>query len=118
MVKTQEDHNSIACCQAFGLWTEQWGKLYEPDSPSRHLIEHIADTYYLVNLVDNDFPKVKTTVETSVADPWSFRTESDADTDLVITVQAIFKVQQKKISQSFFAYYFLKIRLLYIIFQR
>jgi hypothetical protein len=69
MVKTQEDHNSIACCQAFGLWTEQWGKLYEPDSPSRHLIEHIADTYYLVNLVDNDFPKVKTTVETSVADP-------------------------------------------------
>jgi hypothetical protein len=64
-----KDHNCVACYQAFGLWTEQWGKLYEPDSPSRHLIEHIADTYYLVNLVDNDFPKVKTTVETSVADP-------------------------------------------------
>jgi hypothetical protein len=63
-----KDHNSVACCQAFGLWTEQWGKLYEPDSPSRHLIEHIADTYYLVNLVDNDFPKVKTTVETSAAE--------------------------------------------------
>lgn len=43
--------------EAFGLWTEQWGKLYDAESPSRQLIEHISDTYYLVNLVDNDFPK-------------------------------------------------------------
>jgi hypothetical protein len=94
-----KDDNSVGCCQAFGLWTEQWGKLYEPDSPSRHLIEHIADTYYLVNLVDNDFPKVKTTVETSVADPCSFGTDPDADPDPVIIVSDFQGV--KKIAEVF-----------------
>jgi len=43
--------------EAFGLWTEQWGKLYEQDSTSRKIIDSIAESYYLVNLVDNDFPK-------------------------------------------------------------
>jgi len=43
--------------EAFGLWTEQWGKLYEPDTPSRKIIDSITESYYLVNLVDNDFPK-------------------------------------------------------------
>lgn len=43
--------------EAFGLWTEQWGKLYEPDSGSRKIIDSITESYYLVNLVDNDFPK-------------------------------------------------------------
>jgi len=43
--------------EAFGLWTEQWGKLYEPDSGSRKILDGIAESYYLVNLVDNDFPK-------------------------------------------------------------
>jgi len=43
--------------EAFDLWTEQWAKLYEPDSESRMILEEIAETYYLVNLVDNDFPK-------------------------------------------------------------
>jgi len=43
--------------EAFGLWTEQWGKLYEADSPSRTIIDNISETYLLVNLVDNDFPK-------------------------------------------------------------
>jgi len=43
--------------EAFGLWTEQWGKLYEPDSSSRKIIDSITESYYLVNLVDNDFPK-------------------------------------------------------------
>ena len=43
--------------EAFGLWTEQWGKLYEPESNSRKIITNIADSYLLVNLVDNDFPK-------------------------------------------------------------
>jgi len=42
--------------EAFGLWTEQWAKLYEPDAASRKIIEGIAESYYLVNLVDNDFP--------------------------------------------------------------
>jgi methylenetetrahydrofolate reductase (NADPH) len=43
--------------EAFGLWTEQWGKLYEPDSESRKIVDGISESYYLVNLVDNDFPK-------------------------------------------------------------
>ena len=42
--------------EAFGLWKEQWGKLYEPESTSRQIINKICDKYYLVNLVDNDFP--------------------------------------------------------------
>ena len=43
--------------EAFGLWTKQWGNLYEPESTSRKVIEHIATNYYLVTLVDNDFAK-------------------------------------------------------------
>jgi len=42
--------------EAFGLWREQWRKLYEPGSQSYDVIEDILDRYYLVNLVDNDFP--------------------------------------------------------------
>ena len=60
--------------EAFGLWTEQWSKLYEAESQSRQIVDHIAQvtlqlalgliiianittqSYYLVNLVDNDFP--------------------------------------------------------------
>uniref|UniRef100_T1J9I4 methylenetetrahydrofolate reductase (NADPH) n=1 Tax=Strigamia maritima TaxID=126957 RepID=T1J9I4_STRMM len=43
--------------EAFALWKEQWGKLYDDDSQSRRIINHIHDTYCLVNLVDNDYPK-------------------------------------------------------------
>ena len=42
--------------EAFGLWKENWGKLYEPESESRNIIDKISKTYYLVNMVDNDFP--------------------------------------------------------------
>ena len=42
--------------EAFALWREQWGKLYPEGSPSRDLLTRISETYYLVNLVDNDFP--------------------------------------------------------------
>ena len=43
--------------EAFGLWTEQWGKLYSPETESSKIINSIADRYVLVNLVDNDYPK-------------------------------------------------------------
>ncbi|EKM50042.1 uncharacterized protein PHACADRAFT_264540 [Phanerochaete carnosa HHB-10118-sp] len=33
----------------------QWAKYYEPDSPPRQLITKIMDTYFLVNVVHNDF---------------------------------------------------------------
>ncbi|XP_056651747.1 methylenetetrahydrofolate reductase (NADPH) isoform X4 [Monodelphis domestica] len=42
--------------EAFALWIEQWGKLYEEESPSRMIIQYIHDNYHLVNLVDNEFP--------------------------------------------------------------
>ncbi|KAK1786994.1 hypothetical protein P4O66_017367 [Electrophorus voltai] len=42
--------------EAFTLWIEQWGKLYEAESPSQMIIQYIHDNYFLVNLVDNDFP--------------------------------------------------------------
>lgn len=42
--------------EAFALWIEQWGKLYDEESPSRIIIQYIHDNYFLVNLVDNDFP--------------------------------------------------------------
>ncbi|XP_043931178.1 methylenetetrahydrofolate reductase [Protopterus annectens] len=42
--------------EAFALWIEQWAKLYEEESPSRMIIQYIHDNYYLINLVDNDFP--------------------------------------------------------------
>lgn len=43
--------------EAFGLWIEKWASLYEKDSPSHAVIDKICKNYYLVNLVDNDFPK-------------------------------------------------------------
>ena len=41
--------------EAFALWQTHWAKIYDPGSESRQFIDHISDTYYLVNLVDNDF---------------------------------------------------------------
>ena len=35
----------------------QWAKFYEPESASRKLIDGVMDTYYLVNVVHNDFKK-------------------------------------------------------------
>ncbi|GAB6019670.1 hypothetical protein CHUAL_001225 [Chamberlinius hualienensis] len=43
--------------EAFHLWKVQWGKLYQENSKSYEIIENIRKTYYLVNLVDNDFVK-------------------------------------------------------------
>jgi methylenetetrahydrofolate reductase (NADPH) len=41
--------------EAFGLWQTRWRVLYDESSESYALIERIASTYYLVNLVDNDY---------------------------------------------------------------
>ncbi|KAF8329502.1 methylenetetrahydrofolate reduct [Cantharellus anzutake] len=40
--------------EAFELG-RQWSRLYEPDSPTHKLISEIMDTYFLVNVVHNDF---------------------------------------------------------------
>ena len=41
--------------EAFALWKHQWGSIYPEKSKSREIIDMIHDTYYLVNLVDNDY---------------------------------------------------------------
>jgi len=41
--------------EAFALWSSEWSDLYAKDSVSYKLIEDIANTFYLVNIVDNDF---------------------------------------------------------------
>lgn len=43
--------------EAFELWTEEWGTVYEEGTPSRQLLKEIADTWFLVSVVDNDFVK-------------------------------------------------------------
>lgn len=41
--------------EAFALWRSQWQPLYAEGSESWELIQEIHDSYYLVNMVDNDF---------------------------------------------------------------
>lgn len=41
--------------EAFALWKHQWGHIYPDKSRSRGIIDTIHDTYYLINLVDNDY---------------------------------------------------------------
>lgn len=43
--------------EAFALWKTHWGNIYPAKSPSREVIETISTSYYLVNLVDNDYVK-------------------------------------------------------------
>ena len=40
--------------EAFELG-KQWAQFYEPDSPSRKLINNLMSTAYLVNVVHNNF---------------------------------------------------------------
>ncbi|RWS21076.1 methylenetetrahydrofolate reductase-like isoform X5, partial [Leptotrombidium deliense] len=41
--------------EAFSLWNE-WAKLYEEESKSKRLLEYISNDYFLVYLIDNNFP--------------------------------------------------------------
>ncbi|PAV82566.1 hypothetical protein WR25_26686 [Diploscapter pachys] len=43
--------------EAYDMWLKNWAWLYPKDSPSRAVIQEIHDKYYLLTLVDNDFPK-------------------------------------------------------------
>lgn len=43
--------------EAFALWLSEWAPVYDDDSVSCDLIYEIHDSYFLVNLVDNDFVK-------------------------------------------------------------
>ena len=41
--------------EAFSLWINDWAHIYETESESYKLLNEIYDTYYLVNIVDNNF---------------------------------------------------------------
>ena len=41
--------------EAFTIWMSDWASIYEKDSISYSLIKKIYESYYLVNIVDNDF---------------------------------------------------------------
>ena len=43
--------------EAFDLWTEEWGSLYEAESQSRDLLRKVRDTWFLVSVVENDYIK-------------------------------------------------------------
>jgi len=41
--------------EAFGLWMNDWASIYEQESASFKILQEIYKTYYLVNIVDNDY---------------------------------------------------------------
>jgi methylenetetrahydrofolate reductase (NADPH) len=41
--------------EAFELWRHEWQILYKEGTPSFQLLEEIRNSYYLVNIVENDF---------------------------------------------------------------
>ena len=43
--------------EAFALWQETWASIYPEGSRSKQVIQEIHDNYYLVNLVDNQYPR-------------------------------------------------------------
>ncbi|EGC34903.1 methylenetetrahydrofolate reductase [Dictyostelium purpureum] len=54
---TVVDHNSFMVWkdEAFALWETQWANNYEKDSKSREILDKMIDSYYLFNIVDNNF---------------------------------------------------------------
>lgn len=43
--------------EAFSLWLSQWASIYHRRTLSRHLVENVHSTFFLVNIVDNDYIK-------------------------------------------------------------
>ena len=41
--------------EAFGLWMSDWASIYEEKSEAFKLLKEIYETYYLVNIVDNNY---------------------------------------------------------------
>jgi len=41
--------------EAFGLWMNDWASIYKQESASFKILQEIYETYYLVNIVDNDY---------------------------------------------------------------
>ena len=41
--------------EAFSLWLQPWAAIYDDESLSFELLHRVHDSYFLVNIVDNDF---------------------------------------------------------------
>jgi methylenetetrahydrofolate reductase (NADPH) len=41
--------------EAFSVWTNEWARIYDSGSESYRLLNSIAENFYLVNVVENDF---------------------------------------------------------------
>ena len=41
--------------EAFQLWLDEWACLYEADSVPHRVIREIRESYYLMNVVENNF---------------------------------------------------------------
>mmetsp|Transcript_8578 Transcript_8578/g.8533 ORF Transcript_8578/g.8533 Transcript_8578/m.8533 type:complete len:515 (+) Transcript_8578:232-1776(+) len=41
--------------EAFAVWLEEWAVIYEDESPSKQLLKSIHDSYYLFNVIENDY---------------------------------------------------------------
>jgi methylenetetrahydrofolate reductase (NADPH) len=85
--------------EAFSLWKEQWAKIYEPDSESRKVIEKISESYYLINMVDNDFP-LGNCLWNVLEDMFSRRRlnekiQDNLDLDSIVTQLHYFRISEK-----------------------
>jgi len=54
---TVVDHNAFSIWkdEVFSDWLLSWGVIYENESPSYQLLERINKSFYLVNVVDNNY---------------------------------------------------------------
>lgn len=41
--------------EAFSSWMDKWAYIYGEGSPSFTFLQHVHDTFYLVNVVENDY---------------------------------------------------------------
>eukprot|EP01132_Coremiostelium_polycephalum_P010947 gene10947-13406_t len=54
---TVVDHSSFVVWkdEAFALWESRWAHTFDESSPSRTLLESMINSYFLINIVDNNF---------------------------------------------------------------
>ena len=54
---TVVDHQAFVIWkdEIFNQWVDTWGIIYGVDSPSYNFLKKCHDTFYLINIVDNDF---------------------------------------------------------------
>ncbi|KAJ0388673.1 hypothetical protein ATCC90586_011307 [Pythium insidiosum] len=46
--------------EAFELWQTQWASAYDPETTAFQVVQDVYNSYFLVNVVDNDYTNVHT----------------------------------------------------------